>query len=278
MTIKFLKFILTGLLIIGLIFSSALFTVLLYMKITGKGYMMNSKAKDSRMPLSATTDQPQVLREAEIEKENRNTLMKKESTMIDAPIVLQNPELFNGCEITALTMLLQFYGINKNKMELLPEMKKDPTEIQFNRDGTIKYWGHPNAGFVGDITGKEKGFGIYHAALFVLLKKYIPTGVDLTESSFGELEQQVANGIPVLAWTTVNFTVPLENQWVEWDSPLGPVKTTFQEHTVLIVGYDEKHIYVNDPLSGKEKYQIEKEQFIATWEALGKQALSYTLN
>lgn len=275
MIITILKFIFTCLLIVGLVFSSAVFTVLLYMKITNTEYVQPSSY---RIPLPASVVQDQIPINDTAMKEQPKTSERKISAMIDAPVVKQNPEFPNGCEITALTMLFQFYGIQKDKLELLPEMKKDPTKIQLNKNGTIQYWGHPSAGYVGDITGKEKGFGIYHAALFELLEKYIPTGVDLTGNSFAELEQKVAEGVPVLIWTTVNFTVPSEEQWVVWDSPLGPVRTTFQEHTVLMVGYDDKHVYVNDPLSGKKQHKIEKDQFIASWEALGKQALSYMLN
>jgi uncharacterized protein YvpB len=45
-----------------------------------------------------------------------------------------------------------------------------------------------------------------------------------------------------------------------------------------MVGYDEKHVYVNDPLSGKKNVKIEKQQFIASWEALSRQALSYNID
>lgn len=262
---SFSKYLHLAFIISGLLFSSSVFIVLLYLEITEKRsqpHLMDSNAVINTIPLP-------------IDTVTAETPVKKISAMIEAPVVLQNPELPSGCELTALTMLLQFKGINKDKMELLPEMKKDPTPIKWGKNGKIEYWGNPNIGYVGDITGKEKGFGIYHAGLFDLLEKYIPTAEDLTRGSFEELEQKVSDGIPVLVWTTIRFTIPSEKQWVIWDSPLGPIKTTFQEHTVLLVGYDENHVYVNDPLSGKKQYQIEKKQFIATWEAMGRQALSY---
>lgn len=254
----------------GLIFSSSVFTVLLYLNITEARARLPLRNDDiaAAAPLTDAVQQQAPV----------NSPVKKISALLDAPVILQNPELPSGCEITALTMMLQYNGINKNKMELLPEMKRDPTPIQWGKDGKIKYWGNPNIGYVGDITGKEKGFGIYHAGLYDLLHAYIPTAVDLTGGSFDELEQYVSDGVPVLVWTTIRNTAPTDKQWVVWDSPLGPIKTTFQEHTVLLVGYDEQHVYVNDPLSGKKQYKVEKEQFIASWEALGKQALTYTKN
>ena len=264
-----IKYFFSALLIAGLALSSGLMSVLIYLKISDNTTV-------AAMPLSSLDDQTQSIEYSPVLQTLDQTEKKetKKFAMIEAPLVLQNPELPSGCELTSLTMLLQFYGINKGKMELLPEMKTDDTPIRW-KNGKIEYWGNPNLGYVGDITGKQKGFGIYHKALFDLLAKYVPTAVDLTRSPFSKLEEKISEGIPVVVWTTIPFTVPREDQWVIWDSPLGPIRTTFLEHSVLLVGYDETHVYVNDPLSGKKKYKIEKTQFINTWEAMGRQALTY---
>ena len=200
--------------------------------------------------------------------------VKPIAARISAPVLSQQPELPAGCEVTSLTMMLQFYGIKIDKLTAAKQMKFDPTPMRRDKAGNIIFWGNPNNGFVGDVKGKSRGFGIYHTALFELLIEYIPNGIDLTTKPFDELEQQIANGIPVLAWTTVNFNT--NPKWVEWDSPLGPIRTTFSVHAVLMVGYDEKYIYVNDPWTGKKDVAVDKQRFIETWEMMGKQALSYT--
>jgi len=200
---------------------------------------------------------------------------KPASAMIKAPVIKQYPELPSGCEITSLTMLLEYAGFNKTKMELYEEMPKDTTPIQYDNKGNITYWGNPNIGYVGDATPRAKGFAIFHEGLFPMLQSYIPTAVDLTRQSFDKYEEQIAKGYPVLVWTTIDFKVP--QKWVVWDSPLGPVKTTFKEHAVLLVGYDEEYVYVNDPATGQGARQLNKNEFIASWVALGKQGLSYTL-
>jgi uncharacterized protein YvpB len=267
------KYFLSYLLIAGLAMSSALFGILLYKKITGQEALAG--ADYGRVPPSIQipiTESSSVLKETNTQPKD---IELKKSILIEAPLVLQNPELPSGCELTALTMLLQFYGVKKGKMDLLPEMKTDNTPIHWGKNGAIEYWGNPNLGYVGDITGKQKGFGIYHKALFELLATYIPTAVDLTGSPFNKLQEKLSDGTPVVVWTTIPFTVPRKEQWVIWDSPLGPIRTTFLEHAVLLVGYDDSHVYVNDPLSGKKNYQIEKEQFIKTWEAMGRQSLTY---
>lgn len=255
--------------ILSLILTSASFSVLLYKKMT------DQESKLGFNSVIETQEQNNLIKPTPNENIVEIKRVMTKSAMIDAPLIKQKPELYSGCELTALTMLLQFYGVKKDKMALLPEMKKDPTQLKLGKDGSIQYWGDPNIGFVGDITGKQRGYGIYHAPLFILLKKYIPSGQDLTGESFEAIEQKLYEGIPVIVWTTVSFTVPSNEQWVVWDSPNGLVKATFKEHSVLLVGYDEEHVYVNDPLSGLKKFKVEKQQFIASWEAMGKQALSY---
>lgn len=265
----------------GLMFSSGVFTALLYGKITGElnrytGALESHEVQAAESELVPTVEvevlsaAPESYDLAEPESHDRTA---PDSIMLSAPVIRQNPELPRGCEITSLTMLLQFYGHDVTKMELLPKMKMDPTPIVWNPDGSIQSWGNPNVGFVGDITLKAKGFGIYHKALFPLLEDYVPSAVDMTGQSYLEIEQRLAAGAPVMVWTTTRYTVP--DSWVEWESDDGPVKVTFSEHAVLLVGYDANHVYLNDPLSGKAQVKVNKEQFIASWEALGKQALTY---
>lgn len=255
----------------GLMFSSGVFTALLYGKITGELYRYTGTV-ESHEVLAAELE-PEVEVEVLSAEPEPQTATMPESVLLSAPVIRQNPELPRGCEITSLAMLLQYYGHDVSKMELLPRMKMDPTPIVWNADGSIRSWGDPNVGFVGDITLKAKGFGIYHKALFPLLEEYVPSAVDLTDQPFSEIEQRLAEGAPVMVWTTSRYTVP--DNWVEWESDSGPIRVTFSEHAVLMVGYDADHVYLNDPLSGKAQVKVNKEQFIASWEALGKQALSY---
>ncbi|SDC79318.1 Uncharacterized protein YvpB [Paenibacillus sp. UNCCL117] len=265
----------------GLLFASGVFAVLLYAKMTGQDEWMRPAVHAFEASLQAGSDQqadaapPEPLTAAGAASAAAAAAQPKPaSVMLEAPVVRQLPELPSGCEVTSLTMLLKFRGLEKTKMELAAEMKRDPTPIRYNKDGSIAYWGNPNTGFVGEPTGKAKGFGIYHTALFEQLKQHVPTAVDLTRQPFDKLEDHLRSGIPAVVWTTIDFQVP--KKWVVWDTPLGPIETTFMEHAVLLVGFDEENVYVNDPLSGRGKLKLNKAQFIATWEAMGRQAISYT--
>jgi uncharacterized protein YvpB len=197
------------------------------------------------------------------------------SAMVDAVAIMQHPELYNGCEVTALSMLLQHAGIQKDKMELADELVKDSTPIVHDQAGNIASWGNSDIGFVGDITGRSKGLGVNHKPLFRMLKNYIPKALNLSGNTFGQLELSVSRGVPVVVWTTVSFVEPKESQWLNWNSSTGQVRATFQMHAVLLVGYDEHYVYVNDPQTGEKGKAINKSTFMQSWGSMGNQALSY---
>lgn len=269
---KTTKYVAAFIMVVGLVFSSGVFSVLIYGRLSGKEWAISPYADAAPAvvrPVEAAAAEPSPVPVPAPVKPER-----KPSVLLDAPIYRQHPELPSGCEITSLSMLLNFAGVAKTKMDLLSEMPVDMTPITVNSDGSPAYWGNPNTGFVGEISGKGKGFGIYHTALFPVLKANVPSAMDLTGSEFSELELQLSQGIPAVVWTTIDFRVPAK--WVTWDTPTGPIKTTFMEHAVLLVGYDDQYVYVNDPWTGKKQFPVNRQQFLETWEAMGRQSLSYT--
>lgn len=253
-------------LLIGLTLTSGLLTVLLFERFTNASAVAAADASPAPS-LAVAKPVPSPAKAATKEKP------LPVSALLDAPAIKQYPELPSGCEVTSLAMLLQYAGVKKSKMELAYEMPKDPTPIRYDNNGQIVSWGDPNVGFVGDVTGKSRGFGIYHAGLLPLLKAYVPAALDLTGKPFDLLAKQVAAGYPVIVWNTIDFAAP--SKWVTWETPNGSVTTTFAEHAVLLVGYDENNVYVNDPVTGNKNVAIDKAQFLETWKTMGQQALSY---
>lgn len=273
---KMIKYATTLLLVVGLVFSSGVFSVLLYAKITGKDWSFRAEADASVVYAEASTPvaaSPTPASEPTKAPAPSKLPAAKPSAMLKAPAINQYPELPAGCEITSLAMLLQYAGVSKGKMDLIADTPVDMTPIAMKADGSIASWGNPNTGYVGDVTNRTRGFAIYHGPLLQVLQKYIKTGVDLTNGTFEDIERYVSAGMPVVVWTTIDFNPP--SNWVVWDTPIGPIRTTFSEHAVLLVGYDNDYVYVNDPRSGKAAVPVAKHQFQQSWEALGKQAISY---
>jgi uncharacterized protein YvpB len=197
------------------------------------------------------------------------------SKILDVPIISQLPELPRGCEVTSLAMLLQFKGIEIDKMELAKQIRKDTTPYQV-KEGKV-YFGHPNEGFVGDMYNlDEPGLGVYHKPIMELAEKFLPNQVvDLTGSDFSELERSLSKGLPV--WVIINSRykeLPSEEFRV-WDTPKGKVTITYREHSVVMTGYDREYIYFNDPLTGEKNKKTSKQNFIDAWVQMGKQAISF---
>ncbi len=195
------------------------------------------------------------------------------SVMLKVPPQDQLPEYKNGCEVTSLSMLLTAVGHPVSKEVLAQQMPKDPTPLVLGPHATVKSWGNPNVGFVGNIS--NFGYGIYHGPLSKLLNQILPgRAEDLTGKPFAADLAAVASGRPVVLWTTANFK-PTQD-WVTWQSPEGPVHATWEEHAILLVGYDASHLYVNNPLTGQAAQPVNRDDFLAAWRQLGEQALTVT--
>lgn len=210
------------------------------------------------------------------EKESQPTGEKKaiRSKMLDVPLIKQNPELKYGCEVTSLAMVLRYAGAQTDKLSLAEKLKKDPDPLVRNQSGDIIKWGNPNHGFVGDITGRQAGYAVFDEPMIHLMEEYLPgRSRNLTNRPFEDLLRSVANGRPVVVWTTGDYLLP--DRWEEWQHGYETIKTPLDLHAVVLVGYNDRYVYINDPLSGKKSVPVNKLQFIKSWEALKKRAVSY---
>jgi uncharacterized protein YvpB len=218
-----------------------------------------------------------------VEETNLSSRHSKErvasaSALIDAPLLSQLPELPRGCEVTSLAMLLNHAGIKVDKMTLAKRIKKNPAPYRVH-NGKV-FYGHPNEGFVGNMyTKKKPGYGVYHKPIKELAEMYLPNRiVDLTGQSFEEIYKYLSKGTPVWVITNTTFRALPPSEFIEWQTPQGPIKITYREHSVLITGYDEKYIYFNDPLTGTKNKKAPKSEFIDAWIQMGKQAITYNRN
>lgn len=200
----------------------------------------------------------------------------KISVKLDAPVINQLPELPRGCEVTSLAMLLQYAGIDADKMTLAEEVTKDTTPYE-KKNGKI-YYGNPNDGFIGDMYSLEgPGLGVYHKPIAQLANKYLPNRiVDLTGSDFAELKKVLSDDRPVWIVTTSTFSKLSDDNFRTWITPSGTIQVTYSEHSVLITGYDEDYVYFNDPLTGEQNKKAPIQDFIDAWVQMGSQAITYT--
>jgi uncharacterized protein YvpB len=199
----------------------------------------------------------------------------KPSVLLDVPAIRQLPELPRGCEVTSLAMLLEDAGVQADKLTLAKQIKKDPTPFQ-RKNGKV-YFGHPNDGFVGDMYSlTTPGLGVYHKPIKQLAEMYMPDRIiDLTGSGFSVLQQYLSKGVPIWIITNSTYKKLPESAFREWETPRGPIKITYYEHSVVITGYDRDYIYFNDPLTGEKNKKAPRADFLDAWAQMGRQAITY---
>ncbi len=159
---------------------------------------------------------------------------------INVPIINQRPELPTGCEITAVTMMLQYKGAKVNKVGLAKEMPRHSS--------------NPNYGYVGNPFTK-RGWTIYPPALMKLVKKYAGSSVNLTGKSNTTIEKQLFKNKPVVVLVS-----PMHG---------------FSVHALVLTGYDQSNYYFNDCWTGKKNVKISKKEFNRIWGNQKKRAISY---
>lgn len=195
---------------------------------------------------------------------------KEVNHIIDGvPHVSQLPELQRGCEVTSLSMLLQYVGIEADKMTLAKQIHKIP----FRDANYVR--GNPYDGFVGDIyTFSKSGYGVYHGPVANLAEKYLPGKVkDITGQTFDKVYELIDSGSPVWVISNSTFAPLPESEFTTWKTNTGDVKITYREHSVLIVGYDEQNIYINDPLAHSGYTPVPRKAFEQAWIQMGSQAI-----
>lgn len=188
------------------------------------------------------------------------------SIVLNVPLLrqLDKPQLYNGCEVTSLAMILNYHGVNVTKNTLAQKIKRVPLTYSNQMKG------NPNVGFVGDMEDGP-GLGVYNGPIFDLAKTYVgDKAVNLTNRPFSEVLKKVGQGLPVWVITTINFA-PV-SVFQKWDTPQGMMEITFSEHSVVITGYDQNFIYINDPYGFKNR-KVNRINFIKAWEQMGKQAV-----
>ncbi|WHY35719.1 C39 family peptidase [Cytobacillus firmus] len=230
---------------------------------------MVSRELTAKIPVNAEKDQQKVT----AQNMDTTTAVKKRSVIIDVPLIRQNPELKYGCEVTSLTMLLQHAGVKVGKMDLYDAVKKDNDPL-IRSKGDILKWGNPEEGFVGDMTGRTAGYAVFDKPIEELVNKYLPgRAVNLTGRDFDEVLMHVSIGYPAVVWTTGDYRLP--DRWESWTHSGKTIKTPLDLHAVVLVGYNDQFVFLNDPLSGKKQVKVSKERFISSWKALQSRAVSY---
>lgn len=169
---------------------------------------------------------------------NKNALDNHQRRLIGVPLIGQRPQLPTGCEITAVTMMLNYAGDKSTKTQLANEMPRSS---------------NPNKGFVGSPYSKS-GWYIYPKGLMKLVKHHVGTAKNLTGSGLTNLKKAINRNHPVVIWLA-----PLDG---------------FPNHALTITGYSKKSFYINDPWL-KKRITMSATRMHKLWSNDRYRALSY---
>lgn len=196
-----------------------------------------------------------------------NWMTMKQEQKLNVPLENQMPDLPNGCEVTSLSMLMNYYGIKVSKNELAETIQ----HVDSFTDGG-KYRGNPHQGFVGHMTIANAGWCVYNEPLYNVARKYTSHIENITGSDFLSLLKLVSNGHPVMIITTTTFNKV--NNMQTWDTNTGKVNVTPSSHACVITGYSKpkKVVYVNNPY-GYKNQPVNWKNLQASYNQQGKQAL-----
>lgn len=170
----------------------------------------------------------------------------------------QMPELPTGCEITAMTMVLNYYGYQADKVEMATEyLPTVPANLYYGSDGRL-YGPDLNQYFVGNPT-TSGGYVCGIEAIITAANNYLMDqgsslhAVDLTGSSPEELYRLVSEDTPVVVWVTISMAprrtpegwYTEEGNYVDWST---------NDHGAVLIGYSENTVTIADPISGLVEY------------------------
>lgn len=200
-------------------------------------------------------------------KDKYDWVTLKSTQKLDVPLENQYPELPNGCEVTSLSMLLQYYGIKVTKLDLSENIKH---VASFSTDGQFR--GNPHVGFVGYMSQANAGWCVYNEPLEQVARKYTNRIQNYSGHDFIQVMKLVSDGHPVLIITTIKFD--RVNDMQTWQTKEGEVNVTPSSHACVITGYNKnKHqVLVNDPFGHKNKV-VSWRKLERSYNQQGKQAL-----
>lgn len=165
----------------------------------------------------------------------------QETVRLDVRNILQNPELPNGCEITAATIVLNYLGFPVDKVTMAKQYLPQQAE----------YWAtDPDEAFMGN-PAYLLAYYCNPGPVVEAVNAYLDDqgspyrAVDISGTPAEDLYDWVAEGAPVIVWTTRGCMTPTySTNFMMADGSL-PYSNS---HCVVLTGFDSGGCYVADPM------------------------------
>ena len=146
------------------------------------------------------------------------------------------------------------------------KMEKVVEEVLYGSNPFEVFVGHPAKDY------DEGSYGCYAPPIITALNRLNIKCSDISGCSHEELLNYISQGIPIVVWGTYNGRdIVYLDEWTYPDNS-GSYVNLKGEHCMVLIGYDDDKVYLNDPIAGKKVTQT-KEQFFKNWDILYRQAI-----
>lgn len=157
---------------------------------------------------------------------------------------------------------------NQDKDNKEEEIQKEMREVTYASDPFKVFVGHPSKNY------DQGSYGCYAPPIIEALEKCNINCIDISGCTEKELLKNIEEGNPIVVWGTYDAReVEEKEEWLFPDGQEGSYIHLKGEHCMVLIGYDDDKIYLNDPIAGKDVSQP-KEIFFKNWKKLYSQAIS----
>ena len=175
-----------------------------------------------------------------------------------------------GCESAALTILLNYWGVNVTIGQVVDIL---PKGAQPYYENNVKYGGNPYIEFIGHPKNRYS-YGVYDIPIQNVANKFKPGIINGRGMSMNDVLAVVRQGRPVIVWNSMNLSVPhYSDSWI-YRNTGEKIRWLADLHAIIVVGYNDNQIITSDSLTGTIRY-FNRKTFESRYNAFGKRALYY---
>jgi uncharacterized protein YvpB len=162
-----------------------------------------------------------------------------------------------SCEARSAADWARHFGITIHELDFLGKLPKSK---------------NPEEGFVGSLNGgwgqvPPDAYGVHAGPIALILKGYGAKAKAVRNLPYEQVRAEITAGRPVIVWVT-GHVAPGKGIVYKIDGK--SITVAPYEHTVIVIGYDEKRVTI---LDGKTIYQRAVDTFLQSWQALDNMAI-----
>lgn len=220
--------------------------------------------------------------EAQAAAENQEYLDTMPAPIVDLAVnaIMQKPALPNGCEVTALAIVLNWMGHSVDKTLLSNSYLPKFPFYTVNVDGKdVRAGGDPNLYFAGDPRNNSNAYYCFAGPIVTAANQFLgeigasATATDITGSGEDQLISQLDMGYPVIAWGTLSMGEAFQYEPSGWIINEANEKHIpfINLHCVVVSGYDDTFFYIADPIRGN--VAVKRSTFMNAYRQIGSRAV-----